>query len=82
MSAFKWLAFTVGIPLIAVLYALMMEFVNPAIQISRDYSTSEYSSTGIDWYANFIDLLPFILLVLLAFMLVVGIIVRRRRTIR
>ena len=78
MSAFKWLAFALGIPLTAGLLAVMYEFVNPAIDIMHQYSTSETSATGIQWYEQFISLMPLVVLLLLAFMLVVGIVVRRR----
>lgn len=78
MSAYKWLRFALGIPLIAVLLAIIYEFARPAVDMGYQYSSSEYSNTGLQWYAEFLDLLPFILLSLLAFMLVVGIVNRRR----
>lgn len=82
MSAFKWLVFGVGLPVIAVLLAIMYEFVYPAIDLMSEYSTSQESATGIQWYTDFMNFLPLIILLLLAFMLLVGIINRRRQTVR
>ena len=82
MSAYKWLSFAFGVPLVAMLLAIMYEITNPAIGLMRDYSTSKESATGIQWYADFMSWLPLIVLILLSFMLMVGIITRRRNTVR
>jgi len=81
MSAFKWLAFAVGFVLMAVLYSIFTEFVRPAITVLEGLSSTEASAQGITWYAQFWDWLPLILLLMLAFMIVVGIIVRRRSVV-
>lgn len=77
MSAYKWLSFAVSLPVVAVLIAFVYEFAYPAIDISRDLSTSEASSTGILWYEQFLNWLPFIVLALLGFALFVGVVNRR-----
>lgn len=79
MSAYKWLAFAFGVPLLAVLYGIMMEFVYPAIDMANQYSSSEASAQGIAWYEQFMTWLPFVILFLLAFMVIVAAITRRRR---
>ncbi|MGK7297344.1 MAG: hypothetical protein ACNS61_16225, partial [Candidatus Wenzhouxiangella sp. M2_3B_020] len=78
MSAFKWLAFALGIPLSAVLIAFTYAFTNPAVELLNTLSTSEESAQGIAWYSQFLDFLPLVVLLLLALMLVVGIITRRQ----
>lgn len=82
MSAYKWLVFAAGMPIIAVLLAIMYEFIYPAIDLANEYSTSQESATGIQWYTDFVNLLPLIVILFLAFMLLVGIINRRRQTVR
>lgn len=81
MSAFKWLAFTFGFVLIAVVYSILTEFVRPGIDVLNSLSTTQASSQGIAWYSQFWDWLPLILLLLLAFLIVVGVIVRRRSVV-
>lgn len=79
MSAYKWLKFAVGIPLAAILIAVVYSFTSPATDVMRDYSTSPESSAGITWYSDILQWLPLVVLMLLAFMVVVAIITRRRR---
>lgn len=81
MSAYKWLAFAFGIPLIAVLYSIMTRFTRPGIDVLDSLSTSEASAQGIEWYSQFWSWLPLILLMLLAFMVIVAVIVRRRSVV-
>jgi len=82
MSAFKWLRFTVGMVILSVLLAFIYSFTNPAIPLLREYSTSSVSATGIDWYEQWLGLLPLMTLLLLAFMLIVGIVLRRRSVVQ
>lgn len=81
MSAYKWLAFAFGIPLLAVIYAIMNEVTQPAIGMLNKYSSSEASAQGITWYAQFWEWLPLVLLMLLGFMVIVAVIVRRRSVV-
>lgn len=80
MSAFRWLVFTIGVALAAVVGAIVNEFVLPTLDIARTHSTTQASSQGITWYATFWEWIPLLVLFLLGFALFVGIIVRRRRT--
>jgi len=82
MSAFNYLRFVVGIPLFAVLLAFMYEITVPAEPLLRGFSTTQESSTGIDWYYQFMDFLPLVVLLLAAFALLVAVVVRRRRVIQ
>lgn len=81
MSAFKWLIFSIGFVLLAVLYSIFTEFVRPAITVLEGLSSTDASAQGIAWYAQFWDWLPLILLLLISFMIVVGVIVRRRSVV-
>lgn len=81
MSAFKWLAFAFGVPLLAVLYAILTEFVRPGISILEGLSSTPESSQGITWFSQFWSWLPFIVLLLLAFTVLVAVIVRRRSVV-
>lgn len=82
MSAYKWLSFAIGIPLLAVMTALIYEFAYPAVDLATQYSSSSASATGLQWYEQFLTWLPFVLLMLLAFMVIVAIITRRRSVVR
>lgn len=77
MSAYRALLFVSGVILVAVLGAFMLRIARPAIDMMNVYSTTEASATGIGWYTAFIDLLPFVLLLLLGFMFIYGVITRR-----
>jgi predicted outer membrane lipoprotein len=81
MSAFKWLAFVLGVILAAVVGAIINELVLPTIDIMRTQSTTAASSQGITWYETFWTWMPLVVLMLLVFALFVGVIVRRRRTV-
>lgn len=81
MSAYRWLAFVVGIGVVAALGAVLTEVVLPTIEIANQHSTTPESAQGISWYATAWEWMPLIVLILLMFMLFVGIIVRRGRTI-
>jgi len=82
MSAYRWLQFTLGIPLLALLYALLTEFVRPGISVLHSQSSTSASAQGITWFEQFWEWLPLVLLLLLAFSLVVAITVRRRQVVR
>lgn len=81
MSAFRWLAFVVGIAVLAAVASIATEFVLPTIEVARSQSSTAASSQGIAWYATIWEWIPLILMILLMFSLLVGIIVRRRRTL-
>lgn len=79
MSAFKWLAFVLGIPITALLYAFTREFTGPLTGYARDFSTSQASAQGLTYYEQFLAWLPLLILALLGFMLLVAIVNRRGR---
>jgi len=81
MSAARWLAFTVGVVVVAAVGSLLNEFVLPLIDVMNSQSTTQASSTGIQWYATAWEWMPLVILLLLGFTLIVGIIVRRRQTL-
>jgi predicted outer membrane lipoprotein len=81
MSAFKWLAFVLGVILAAAVGAIINELVLPTIEIMNTQSTTAASSQGIAWYETFWTWMPLVVLMLLVFALFVGVIVRRRRTV-
>lgn len=81
MSAYRWLAFVVGIAIVAALGSVLNEFVLPTLSIARSQSTTQASSQGIEWYATTWQWIPLVVLGLLVFSLLVAIIVRRRRTL-
>lgn len=78
MSAYKWLKFAAGVPIAAALLAVVYEFTNPATGVLETYSTTPESATGVQWYGDLMTWLPLIVLLLLAFMVIVAIITRRR----
>jgi len=82
MSAFKYLVFVLGTILVAIYGAIMLEIIRPAITQMNAHSSTAASSTGIDWFASFVEFLPLVLLALLAFALIVSIVVRRQSTTR
>lgn len=82
MSAYRWLAFAVGVPLSALLIGVVYRFAYPAVDVASQYSTSDASTQGLAWYTTILDWLPFVVLLLLAFMVIVAVIVRRRRVVR
>ncbi len=77
MSAFKYLAFALGIPLVAVFGAIWMEVITPMLAATRGQAETQAADTGIMWLTAFTNQLPLVLLGLLVFALLVGIIVRR-----
>jgi len=79
MSAFKWLAFVLGIPITALLYAFTREITGPAVGYAREYSTSQASAQGLTYYEQFLAWLPLVILGLLGFMLLVAVVNRRGR---
>lgn len=81
MSAARWLAFAVGIVVVAAVGSLLNEFVLPLIAVANSQSTTQASSTGIEWYSTAWEWMPLVVLFLLGFTLLVGIIVRRQRTL-
>ena len=80
MSAYRWLAFIVGVGVVAALASVLTEMVLPTIDIARSQSTTAASRQGIEWYAQAWEWMPLIVLLLLVFTFMVGIIVRRRQT--
>lgn len=82
MSAYRYLAFVVGVGVLAVLGAVLNEFVLPVIEVMRGQSTTEASSQGIEWYAQAWDWMPLVVLLLLVLMLLLGIMLRRRAVVR
>jgi len=82
MSAYKWLAFAVGIPLLAIMYSIFTEFVTPGVDILNQMSSTQASSQGITWFEQFWEWLPLVLLLLLGFMVLVAVITRRNRVVR
>jgi len=81
MSAARWLAFAVGVVVVAAVGSLLNEFILPLIDVMNSQSTTQASSTGIQWYATAWEWMPLVILLLLGFTLLVGIIVRRQRTL-
>lgn len=81
MSAYRYLEFVIGIVIVAVLGAVVNEFVLPIIDTTDAYSTTPESSTGLTWYSEFWDWMPLWVSLLLAFMFIVGIVLRRRATL-
>lgn len=79
MSAYRYLIFVMGTILVALLGAFMMTIINPTLGMLNSYSSSPESATGIMWYSSFVDLLPLLMIMLLGFMFIYGIVVRRGR---
>jgi len=82
MSAFRYLAYVLSIPIVAALLTIGYEITRPSVDLLHDMSSSEASATGIQWYEAYLDLLPLIVLALLGFALLVTIINRRRSVAR
>jgi len=82
MSAFRYLAYVLSIPLAAIMLTIGYEITRPSVALLNDMSSSQASATGIQWYEMYLDLLPLIVLALLGFALVVTIINRRRSVVR
>ena len=82
MSAFNWFAFAIGVPLLALLIGFGAEISYPMADFAEAQSTSDASATGIAWYLQVVDWLPFIVLSLLGFMVLVAVVVRRTRVAR
>jgi uncharacterized BrkB/YihY/UPF0761 family membrane protein len=78
MSAYRYLLFVSGVILVALFGAFMLEIMTPTIDMLNTFSSTPESATGIGWYAEFVDLLPLVMLFLLAFMFLYGVVVRRR----
>lgn len=81
MSAAIWLAFVLGVVVVAAFAAILTEMVLPTIAIANTQSSTQASAQGIDWFATIWEWMPLILMVLLLFSLFVKIIVRRRGVI-
>lgn len=79
MSAYRYLIFVFGVVLVAVLGAFMMEIITPVTAMLNSYSSTQASATGIGWYESFTGLIPLVMLLLLAFMFLYGVVVRRGR---
>lgn len=80
MSAARWLAFTIGIAVVAAVASVINEFVLPVIEIANSQSTTQESAQGIEWYSTGWEWMPLSILLLFVFTLIVGVIVRRQRT--
>lgn len=79
MAAFIYLAFVLGIVLVAVVGSVLTEVYNPIIDQSATHATSAEAATGVMWIESFFDLLPLLMMGLLVFILIVGVVVRRNR---
>jgi len=79
MSAYKWLKFAVGVPIAAILLSIVYRITNPVTDVLSVHTTSTASQTGLSWYNQALNWLPLMVLMLLAFMVIVAIITRRRR---
>lgn len=79
MSAYKWLVVIAALPIAAVLIGLMNAITNPMVDMLNTYSTSQASAQGVAWYGTLLDWMPFVVLALFAFAVVVAVITRRRR---
>ncbi|MFB6198675.1 MAG: hypothetical protein ABEI52_10470 [Halobacteriaceae archaeon] len=82
MSAFKYLMFLLGVILVAVLGSILNAFVQPLLPLLEAHATSQAAQTGVSWYKQFWNWVPFITLGLLLFMLIIGIVNRRRGVVR
>lgn len=78
MSAYRYLIFVLGVILTAVLGSFLYTIVNPIEQQMSQFSTTTESATGVEWFGQFMDIFPMVLLLLLMFMLIYGIVLRRR----
>lgn len=82
MSAYKWLVMILALPVFAFLIMLGNQINDQAIPMMYEHSSTAASHQGIEWYATFWQWIPFVVLLLVVFAIVVGILVRRRRTVR
>lgn len=79
MAGFIYLAFVLGIVLVAVYGAVMAEVFNPMLGAAETHAATNEAATGVMWAQSFFELLPLVLLGLLVFILIVGVVVRRGR---
>lgn len=77
MSAYKYLAFALGIPLVALFGAVLNEFVSPLITLTESQSSTTASATGIMWFDAVWTWMPLIVMLLLVVGLIVGVVNRR-----
>ncbi len=78
MSAFKWLAFTLGVGLVAVYGSIWLEVMNPMLAATDGQAQTQAAQDGLGWLQSFVELLPVVMLGLLVFALLVGVVVRRQ----
>ena len=81
MAAFVYLAFVLGIVLVAVVGSILAEVYNPVLDLAADSAGTPEAATGVAWAQSFFELMSLVLLGLLVFILIVGIVVRRNRTV-
>lgn len=79
MSAAIYLAFVAGVVILALLGAILNEFVSPILDQAGGHATSVEAQTGLDWATSLWDFFPLIVLGLLVLALLVGIVNRRRQ---
>lgn len=77
MSAAIYLAFAAGIVILALLGAVLSEFVNPIFDVASTHATSAEAQTGLEWAEAAWDIMPLMVLGLLVLALLVGIVNRR-----
>jgi hypothetical protein len=82
MSAARWLAFVGSIGILALVGAILNEFVDPIINTASSQSTTQASQQGIEWYTQAWEWMPLAVLLLAMIAVLVGIIVRRRGVTR
>lgn len=79
MSAFLYLAFVMGIVVLAVYGAVMAEVYVPMNEATQGVAESPEAATGATWLTDFFGFLPLVVLGLVVFAFVVGLVVRRNR---
>lgn len=79
MSAAIYLAFVAGIVLLALLGAILNEFVAPILVLAGDHATSPESEMGLEWATSIWEFFPLLVLGLLVFGLIVSIVNRRQQ---
>lgn len=79
MSAFQYLKFVIGVVLMAAFGAVLNEAISPTLDLASSQSTSAEAATGVQWFQQFWNWAPLVILLLLVFMLVVGIVRRRNQ---
>lgn len=79
MAAFLYLAFVVGLAVLALYGATMAEVYTPMNEATQGVAESPEASTGAMWLQDFFGMLPLVVLGLLVFAFIVGLVLRRNR---